>query len=217
MPAPFEKFDFPPKLPRHQDINYSNIAASQKFTFIVFRYAMLPAAVQWGVEREAAAKQAYLSVKNRSGQHGEVAIEETGLTLSTSQPYLGASSDGRVTDSSNGIGVLEVKCPFSIQGQNITNLSIPEIFQMHGKDFCLDLNQLGKFTLKKTHKYYAQVQGEMAIMNLPWCDFVVWTAAKKNNLCIDRVMFDPEFVEGMMAKLSEFYVKCVLPKIVKQC
>ncbi|WAR26927.1 hypothetical protein MAR_012631 [Mya arenaria] len=30
--------------------------------------------------------------------------------------------------------------------------------------------------LCKTHNYYAQLQGEMTVTGLPWCDFVVWTA-----------------------------------------
>ena len=45
-------------------------------------------------------------------------------------------------------------------------------------------------TLEKTHKYYAQVQGEMAIKGLPWVDFVVWTAAASNIIFVERVFFD---------------------------
>ena len=60
-------------------------------------------------------------------------------------------------------------------------------------------------------KYYAQVQGEMAVMCLPWCDFVNWTAAPQNNMFIDRVYFDTDFVNYMLPKLVEFYAKHVFP------
>lgn len=35
--------------------------------------------------------------------------------------------------------------------------------------------------IKNAHKYYAQVPGEIALIGLPWVDFVVWTAAKSQT------------------------------------
>lgn len=49
-------------------------------------------------------------------------------------------------------------------------------------------------------------------MGLPWCDFVVWTAAKSNNIFIERVMFDNEHVSFMMPKLVQFYMDHVYSK-----
>lgn len=59
--------------------------------------------------------------------------------------------------------------------------------------------------LKKKH-FYPQVQGEMTIKALPWCDFVVWTSAAQNSICIDRVYFDLELVSSMMPTLVAFYM-----------
>jgi hypothetical protein len=136
-------------------------------------------------------------------------VEETGLTLYSSHSFLGASSDGKVFDN-DSVGVLEIKCPFSVSGTNITKMEVDEIFSLNHRDFCLESTNNG-MQLKRTHKYYAQVQGELAIMGLPWCDFVLWTAAPQNNIFIERVNFDVEFVSCMMPKLVEFYVKHVSP------
>ena len=51
--------------------------------------------------------------------------------------------------------------------------------------------------------------------SLPWCDFALWTAAERNNIFIERVLFNCDFVKDMMPALVEFYVNKVLPNIVK--
>lgn len=45
-------------------------------------------------------------------------------------------------------------------------------------------------TLKNTHKYYAQVPGEMTLIGLPWVDFGVWTAAKSDKIFTERIYFN---------------------------
>lgn len=128
--------------------------------------------------------------------------------MCTDNSFLGASSDGRVFDG-DSIGVLEIKCPYSIKGTQVTTMEVSEIVAMGCPNFCLEYSMEGP-RLKKSHKFYAQVQGEMAIMRLPWCDFVVWTDAAQNNICIDRIYFDSEFVSSMMPRLIEFYMHHII-------
>ena len=47
-----------------------------------------------------------------------------------------------------------------------------------------------KFQLKRSHPYYCQVQGQMAITERAWCDFVVYTS---KGIAIDRITFDKLF------------------------
>lgn len=108
------------------------------------------------------------------------------------------------------MGLLEIKCPFSLNGINVSKMEVDDIMNMNNKNFCLINTDAGP-TLNHNHKYYAQVQGEMAIMGLPWCDFVVWTGASQNNICIDRIYFDADFVANMMPKLVEFYMNFIYP------
>nr|XP_022310871.1 uncharacterized protein LOC111116162 [Crassostrea virginica] len=166
------------------------------------KYAALPPAVQWGQDKEAQARSEYVNLK--SVINNNFKVEDTGLTLCAEHSFLGASSDGKVLDG-DSIGLLEIKCPYSIQGTQVTTKEVAEIVAMSSPNFCLEESQEGP-RLKKSHKFYAQVQGEMAIKGLPWCDFVVWTNAAKNNICIDRVYFDPDFVSSMMPRLIEFYM-----------
>ena len=69
-------------------------------------------------------------------------------------------------------------------------------------------------TLKKTHKYFAQVQGEMAIKGLPWVDFVVWTAAASNIIFVDRVFFRCAVCFIYDAKISKLLHGEDLPIVV---
>lgn len=141
----------------------------------------------------------------------EVNIEDTGLTLLSSHSFIGASSDGRVTiDGSTG--VLEIKCPFSLRGQQVNHMEVMDIVRLNYPEFCLGrCEATGDIKLRKKHKFYAQVQGEMAVMSLPWCDFVVWTNAKKNNVHVERIHFDESFVTNMMPKLVDFYMRHIFP------
>ena len=76
--------------------------------------------------------------------------------------------------------------------------------------FCCSLVD-GQVTLKKTHSYYYQMQGQMAIANKPWCDFCVWTP---NGLAIDRIDRDTDFwQQKMFPKLQTVYNKYLLPEI----
>ena len=172
-----------------------------------FRYSKLPLAVQWGIDHEMEAKEDYLQI--RRAIQMETEVQACGLTLCSTHSFLGATSDGRVVDNES-TGLLEIKCPFSISGQNITSLGISDIMSMNSKQFCLELTELGP-TLKKSHKYYAQVQGEMAIIGLPWVDFVVWTAAESDNIFIERIYFSEQYVKHMLPKLVEFYMSQIYP------
>lgn len=66
--------------------------------------------------------------------------------------------------------------------------------------------------LKRTHVYFAQVQGQMAIGNRPWCDFVIYTT---KGVSIHRVRFDEDYWKvNLLPKLTSFYDNCVAPEIV---
>ena len=60
---------------------------------------------------------------------------------------------------------LEVKCPYSVRDRT------PEEACSASNFYC----NLRKLKLKETHQYFAQVQGQMAIGERMWCDFVVYT------------------------------------------
>lgn len=88
------------------------------------RYAVLPPAVQWGQEMEAKARSDYVILKSAINRN--FTFEDTGFTLCAKHSFLGASSDGMVHDGES-IGLLEIKCWYSIQGTRVTMKKVSEI------------------------------------------------------------------------------------------
>ena len=131
------------------------------------------------------------------------------MTLYPTHSFLGATSDGRVVKNEcNSVGLLEIKCPYSIKAQNILQFGIPDILSMNDKNFCLEMFTM-ESTLKKTDKYYAQVQGEIAFKGLPCVNFVVWTVAASYNIFVKRSFFKVQYVSSILKKLVNFYMENV--------
>ena len=67
--------------------------------------------------------------------------------------------------------------------------------------------------LKKNHQYYFQCLGVMALCQLPFVDFIVYT---QKEICIERIDFDKQlWNKNMLPKLSDFYFKFMMPEILK--
>ena len=90
-------------------------------------------------------------------------------------------------------GILEIKCPFSIAGEDVCSMPPAEITRKHQASFCLQVKPDGGLQLKRNHKYYTQVQGELAVKGRQWADFVVWTLAPADNIFVERIMADESF------------------------
>ena len=128
-------------------------------------------ATQWGISCESHAREQYIQYQLTCGKDGLV-VAPAGFLISKSHPFLGASPDGAVYDPSSAnepFGFLEIKCPF--KHKNAT----PQEAYRDPTSCCAYDNTAQQVTLKQTHTYFAQVQGQMAIGNRPWCDFVIYT------------------------------------------
>ena len=77
-------------------------------------------------------------------------------------------------------GLLGVKCPIRLFDNDLTSHDACMTYP----DFCCSL-QGGKVSLKHTHPYYFQVQGQMAVCGMSWCDFVVW--AGSGRIFVERI------------------------------
>ena len=105
--------------------------------------------------------------------------------------------------------MLKIKCPFSLDNEDVTTTT-PVALAGNPK-FCLEKRaEIPK--LKTTHKYYYQVQGELAITGMAWCDFVIWT---EGGLFVQRVPFDEDLWQSvMLPKLVQFYSEHVVAEIL---
>ena len=164
-------------------------------------------ATRWGIEHESLAIAAYLDYQHNHGHPG-LAYAPSGLVISKTHPYLAASPDGALYDSSDSqqpLGYLEVKCPYSQR-----NKSPADACSSPG--FCCLLDSSQHLTLRRNHHYFAQVQGQMAVGQRQWCDFVIYTT---KGLSIERIKFDECYWNNtLLPKLEAFYDNCIAPELV---
>ena len=128
-------------------------------------------------------------------------FKKSGLTLRPTHPFLGASGDGWIEEDGE-LGIIEVKTIYSIDRQVVTDISPTELAR--NPKCCLEVcEETGKPHLKRSHNYFYQVQGEVNIMDVPWCDFVVWTKA---GIFIERISRDQHLWEiDMLPRLLTYY------------
>ena len=151
------------------------------------------AATRWGSEHEDIARDAYIAhmqgeIDAGRSEYTSIRVEESGLHVIPERPWLGSSPDGVVhvtrADGTSHQFLLEIKCPFRKQ---FYDPPVPTY-------------------------YNCQIQGVMANMGLPYCDFVVWIPS---GIQITHVPFDTEFWENtLLPGLHNFFHKIYLPLIV---
>ena len=71
----------------------------------------------------------------------------------------------------------------------------------------------GQLHLSCSHPYYAQVQGEMAILDVEWCDFVVFS---KGEVVVDRILADLDYWNNLEEKQEQFYLQHVVPELLSK-
>ena len=150
----------------------------------------------WGRDHEPQARDQYAKTLSEGWS-----VQECGLYVSTSEGYLGASPDGLVFHGKQVCGCVEIKCPFLMRDKSIVNACLQPQF------FCKKNENE-----KQSHNYYYQVQGQLAILNLAWCDFVVWT---NKDLHIERITANNDFwAKRCLPRLKSFDYNIMLPEIV---
>lgn len=154
-------------------------------------------AVMWGVNHEIDAFRAYEAQERR--KHIDFACTRSGLHLSSAYPFVGATPDAVVSCACCGKGVVEFKCPFLLKDAKDFNAA---------KTCLTDSN--GAFQLQRGHAYFYQVQTQMAVCQVDYCDFVVWAPSL---LHIERIEKDVPFCETMLAAARVFFTKVVLPEL----
>ena len=163
--------------------------------------------MNWGVQMERTSIRQYCAVQKQ--RHTEFIIEQTGLHVSMNYPFLAGSPDALISCLCCGKGVLEVKNPFNSRYKTIS-----EIVQSDSMS-CLEESN-GQIALKKSHKYYAQVQCEMYVSGCKYGDFVLRTCAKSDNIFIERIDIHDEFVASMIKKCEIVYRRVMVPELFNQ-
>ena len=153
-------------------------------------------AIKWGMEHERAAIAAYVTYS--SVKHPSIKVHPCGLLVSPLAPHLGATPDGIITCECCDIGLLEIKCPYSVREKSPTTASY------------IEKTQTG-FRLSRKHDYYYQIQGQIAVFDYAYCDFVCWT---QKGVFVERIFYDEKLVSNIIPKLNLFFIEAVLPSVL---
>lgn len=150
--------------------------------------------VAHGIKNEPIALEAY--EKLMFTQKTPVKVLKCGFFVCQDMPILGSSPDGRVVDfgCQDHFGVAKVKCPET--KYHVTPLDASQ----DPNFFCEAVN--GQCKLKRTHSYFAEVQGHMGVTGASWCDFIVYT---KKGISVERILFDAAYWTDLKQKLHSFY------------
>ena len=57
---------------------------------------------------------------------------------------------------------------------------------------CSMVDGVPKLRTDDKQGYYAQIQGQLALSGLPWCDFVIYLSGSR-SLSVERISFDPTY------------------------
>lgn len=160
--------------------------------------------LKYGRETEPLAKKDYL--KLISEKHSDVQYSECGIFIDLNYSFIATSPDLLVSCACCGSGLLEVKCcliPKCEKCSGFCNCQLPN---------CLSFVD-GKLLLKKTHAYYAQVQGQLYITGRSWCDLYIHTC---NGYFMQRLILDREYILEIFEHLYYFFKRFVVPEIMSR-
>ena len=161
-------------------------------------------ATKWGMKYEDVARKAY--VGEMEANHEDFTLSDSGFHVNLQWPFMGASPDGMVSCKCCGSGICEVKCPY--KARDVHPLDAAATI----KNFCLKQSARDAcITLDKKHAYYYQVQAQLHICDVEFCDFIVWTT---KGLFVERIAPDPDFWTIATREAREFFVNGILPEIM---
>lgn len=101
---------------------------------------------------------------------------------------------------------MEIKCPFLCKTASLNDYAA-------NKKTCLHMSENG-LELNKSHSYYYQVQAQLFICDVGYCDFVVCAFAEQGGMFQQRVMKDDSIWQKCIGGAKLFFELCVLPELL---
>ena len=137
-------------------------------------------------------------VNHQKSNRKFVQIESCGLYVDKIFPWLAASPDAIINDfskASHSKGCLEIKYPYVCERRTVT-------------DACKNINWLyladvdGRTELSKSHIYFYQVQTQMHVTCLNWCDYCIRSPV--GEPFVQRIEYDKAFMDKALTKAQNF-------------
>ena len=137
-----------------------------------------------GLADEPVAVAKYVDLNNHS-----INIYPAGIVINPVAYWIGASPDRKVyiPDRVPSVGILEVKCPrvSSVLGAK-----------------CLKHSPGQGLKLNRNDPYFTQIQTQLAVTGLEWCDFFVWC---QNDYHLETINFDADEWQKIKHKADLFF------------
>lgn len=134
-------------------------SCSSRVKSIIYPQVLNVKAMKYGMDYEDIARKSFESTLI-------IEIKRCGLFIDSDIPFIGASPDGLINDD----GIVEIKCPYAAR------LLTPEDAIAGNVANLQSLYTNAKYdTMKRSHVYYYQVQGQLHITQRQYCIFSLWT------------------------------------------
>lgn len=148
-----------------------------------------------GFDNEETATMKYLTV------YPHYTAFRCGLCVNPGIPFLCTSPDRLIYDTnSKTCHLLEIKT--LAKGGLVEKLSIKECIKNGYADFLNSTND-NNFYLKENHSHYYQIQGQLALTGLPFCDLLVDSG---QEIFLQRIYFNQEeWVDIHLPSLAMFH------------
>lgn len=161
----------------------------------------LAARILRGIPQTAAMKRGLdlePEILRQYSDYCNISVMQCGIIIHPDAPHLAASPDAKVFDPRETMpfGLAEVK---SCDVDNVSQ--VKHLFKVHGQA-----------CLKKNHKYYYHVQGQLALSGLMWCDFITDT---NTDFTVERIFRDEEVINSLRNKLDYFYYSIYMDVLLR--
>jgi len=93
--------------------------------------------------------------------------------------------------------VLEIKCPFTCKDKSFLLASL------ESSTFCLKDGD-NDLKLDTLHAYYYQVQVQMKLCGVNYCDFVVWSGSE---VVIEMILPNDDVISDALERTSKFFLR----------
>lgn len=159
-------------------------------------------AIKYGRAQEQHAKQ--LLGKILKKRHRGYSQKDSGLVVSESDIFVGASPDLLVSCCCHGKGVCEIKCPYNIRTEKPSSENL---------DYLDKCPTTGLCRLKKNHLHYYQIQNQLAVCGYSYAYFFVYTA---HGYHLETIHFSDAMWMDCLEKIRKFWRQCVAPELLTQ-
>ena len=189
----------------HKILHSTNVdrTAESLLSFNRFDGDFVPDAIRFGRSFEKKARNIFIR-SHRFSHRGNVSVNVPGLIISPKDPILACSPDGIVDCKVCGKFLLEIKCLYKYKHFHPKNaLKLSTI--------CTSIED-DALQLRRSHAYFAQVQGQMGVTGLRKCVLVGYT---HKGIYSVPVEFDGEFWQNARPVFYSFYTGAYFPVLKK--